>query len=334
VIPVRTLTPAYLARRGALSRLVWPSGQPVTMPTAVINSGHGYATAGDPNVLQVDTLTCPFRGPFDVASNTASVDVVHPRAPLNRAVVLHGGHDQLYWQDLDGGNIQAMCAALVAAGFHVIGLEMPVMGYNPDLVCNGYGIGVHDDFRTYEASVGPLAVPALRWFVEPVVQAINYCAASFSFASIDMIGMSGGGWATDFCSALDVRIRRSVNVFGSLPFDLRSLIFEPVTPTNPDAHGDYEQQSTRPWWPLLGGLEEILYVIGCFEPGRQRTQILGLHDTAFPIDAIVPQCEAYTAWVASQVPAGNAVFTIDATTTTHQFSPWAIPRIVATLTAP
>ena len=73
-----------------------------------------------------------------------------------------------------------------------------------------------------------------------------------------MIGISGGGWTTTLCAAIDTRIKHSYPVAGTLPIYLRSECFR--------NWGDYEQS--------LPGL----YMMGSNSTGRKQFQILNQYD--------------------------------------------------------
>ena len=62
----------------------------------------------------------------------------------------------------------------------------------------------------------------LKFFIEPIVVAINTALANGTFKDIAMMGASGGGWSTVLAAAVDPRIGKSVSVSGSLPLFLPS----------------------------------------------------------------------------------------------------------------
>ena len=59
---------------------------------------------------------------------------------------------------------------------------------------------------------------AMRKFIAPVAVTLNTLAARYR--SVDMVGLSGGGWTTVVAAAVDQRIRRSYPVAGSWPIYL------------------------------------------------------------------------------------------------------------------
>lgn len=109
-----------------------------------------------------------------------------PDLPNGKLAIWHVGHNEDAFAE-GAEPIQAM----LAAGYHVIGLNMPPEPHS--------------------------AIPTLRPFLEPVALSMNYAQAQ-GFDSAMMAGFSGGGWTTTVYAALDPRITRSVPIAGSMPF--------------------------------------------------------------------------------------------------------------------
>ena len=82
-----------------------------------------------------------------------------------------------------------------------------------------------------------------------------------------MIGISGGGWTTTLCAAIDTRIQHSYPVAGSLPLFLRSECSRDW--------GDYEQ--SLPGFYRIANYPE-LYMMGSNGIGRKQFQILNQYD--------------------------------------------------------
>ena len=125
--------------------------------------------------------------------------------------------------------------ALRDAGFAVLVVNMPQLGENSALPS---GSRSHD-------SLGGADYP-LRYFVEPVMVALNWLCLLREWEDVRMVGLSGGGWTTVLVAALDERITSSVAVAGSMPPDLRDQ--------DPGSYGDLEQRLTY-------GLELDLYAL-------------------------------------------------------------------------
>jgi hypothetical protein len=111
----------------------------------------------------------------------------------------------------------------------------------------------------------------IRFFVEPVVVALNHAAGNYRYRDVCMTGISGGGWTTHLCAAIDPRIRLSVPVAGSLPMYLR---------TGPCANGSLGDDEQT--WPALykdtaSWLD--LYILGGYGPGRAQVHVLNKYDS-------------------------------------------------------
>ena len=52
----------------------------------------------------------------------------------------------------------------------------------------------------------------MRYFIEPVVLAVNYATQTLGYKNIVMLGLSGGGWTTTLASAIDSRIQVSLSM--------------------------------------------------------------------------------------------------------------------------
>lgn len=104
-------------------------------------------------------------------------------------VIVHQGHVAT----LTAIGVDTLIAELFAAGYAVVGCLMP-------------------DLAHHDGSI-PLAN-----FLRPVHAAINHAFATLpTLKKVCMTGLSGGGWTTTLCAALDRRIVRSIPVAGSLP---------------------------------------------------------------------------------------------------------------------
>jgi hypothetical protein len=111
----------------------------------------------------------------------------------------------------------------------------------------------------------------IKYFLEPVVRAVNYAQQVLHLQSVYMIGISGGGWTTTLVAALDPRIRFSFPVAGSLPFYLRRR----DRPCPSRIKGDREQYHP-PLYAIADYLD--LYVLGAYGRGRGQLQVLNQYD--------------------------------------------------------
>lgn len=145
------------------------------------------------------------------------ITVSAPTSPNGALVIYHTGHEGFTDRD------RAAISTFLKAGYTVWRLDLPLIGQQPE------GVSV------YLPSFGDLTIREhrqmayldeiteghpLRYFVEPVIAAINQAKAE-RFAPVFMVGLSGGGWITILTAALDTRLDASYPVAGGLPLSLR-----------------------------------------------------------------------------------------------------------------
>jgi hypothetical protein len=133
--------------------------------------------------------------------------------------------------------------------------------------------------------------PPIEQYYEPILDLIDSLPED---TSIFMIGLSGGGWTTTFCTALSDRIIRGYSVAGDIPLDLRE----------PDEMGDWEQVNL-PWsYCELYAMAEgrLLHIFNQFDPC----------------------CFAYSG---TEEELGTP-FAIDSTHQEHKISEWALNYII------
>jgi hypothetical protein len=138
----------------------------------------------------------------------------YPEAPLRRSdtlVIHHQGHNSPC--NVSGGDpdFDSTVDWLNQLGYDVFNLHMPLYQVNQvqGVPCD------HELFAKWEAE----GVSVFRFFLEPVVRAINYATKELGYKQIVMMGLSGGGWTTTLLGALDHRIALSMPVAGSVPCD-------------------------------------------------------------------------------------------------------------------
>ena len=108
----------------------------------------------------------------------------------------------------------------------------------------------------------------VKYFIEPVIIALNYINETFDYSSVSMVGISGGGWTTTLAAAVDTRIGYSFPVAGSYPIYLRS--------NSQRDWGDYEQNVPE-LYKNVNYLE--LYVLGSHGENRKQIQIINQFDS-------------------------------------------------------
>ncbi|HMJ85702.1 MAG TPA: hypothetical protein VK504_21115 [Vicinamibacterales bacterium] len=310
------------ATRRRLIQYTWGAPTlPSTLATTVTRSytGPSYRTdytGGLAHCSRVDRYMCTTLG-----GATSEAHLLYPPpgvAPLNRLLLMHGGH-VCYWDyppgSGDNTNEVGVIDRFLVAGWNVLGVSQPSWPYNPadttitwpDTTVHVYPQGGAHDFSNAEA----VGMRTMRLFLDGALFSLNQAIADLHPARVAMSGISGGGWSTDWLAAVDTRIQRSYPVCGSVPYDVRALI-------GGSAVGDFEQAEARPWWAsdVIGtraGLDRtlIVYALGCFDTGRRRVQTLVDGDTVYTAAGHHAAITAYAAQVDALVPPGQHAVRID-----------------------
>jgi hypothetical protein len=207
--------------------------------------------------------------------------------------------------------------ALLKEGYAVLAFSMPI--YNPDgaPTVELPGIG-NQILESHESMLGLLDRP-FRFFLEPLVVALNYAEDQYGYDTVYMTGLSGGGWTTTVYAALDPRVRRSFPVAGSVPNYLR---------VGYEGLGDAEQD--EPGFYRIANYEE-LYVMGSHGENRAQLQILNRYDACCFYGL------RFTNWVdkvaskVEQLGAGSYSFFLDETHHEHKTSRAALAAILDSL---
>ncbi len=181
-----------------------------------------------------------------------------PKRKNNKLMIYQQGHRGDFYKGMK------TISFFLNNGFSVVAFSMPLLGMNnqPLVDLPEFGkikLTAHEQLKF-------LPDGGIKYFIEPIIYSINY-VEKFDYDAIHMIGISGGGWTTTLCAAIDTRIVHSYPVAGSLPMFLRSECSRDW--------GDYEQ--------TLLGLYRIanyleLYMMGSNGPGRKQFQILNQYD--------------------------------------------------------
>jgi hypothetical protein len=322
------------AKRSALRSFIWgnlgfPSGK---MPS----SQRILSTSPVGNIINLQTVQA-----LTISMESGQSTVAYHFLPVNRfnrLVIVHQGHscDLDDGQDPGSAGIARTISNLVASGFSVLAMNMPhlrpgnaEMGLAPQ--CDG------DHPALFNLATSGGSSP-LKFFIEPVVVALNFLGSSQSlvrYTDFNMIGLSGGGWTTTLAAAVDPRIKLSFPVAGTVPMFLR------VEPYNHDIEQFlpqlYGQRS-----PFLNGVAGYmdLYLLGATGPGRRQHQILNRHDNCCfgegnhvasvlgPFDPAVRNYEARLKTAVSQVGSGAFRLIIDETSFVHQISNNALFNVI------
>lgn len=149
-------------------------------------------------------------------------------------VIYHDGHHDGVKGKVDDGGIKIINQSLTA-GCDVLYAPMPVFGAVHDAISADTDFGAIR-IRDSHDRIGLLTnsrLNAMSIMLDHIRGGMNYAVAQKAYATIAMIGLSGGGWATTLYAALDDRIDVSMSVAGTMPMALRSV--------DPRNWGDWEQ---------------------------------------------------------------------------------------------
>lgn len=236
----------------------------------------------------------------------------NPKSKKNRVVLYHQGH---------GGDFikgKSVIKKFLDNGYSVLAFSMPLTGMNSTPLVNLSKFGFlklteHDHMKF----LNPVSGYPVKYFIEPIVVAINYLKQNFKYEDITMVGLSGGGWTTTLAAAVDSRITKSFPVAGSYPIYLRS--------ESKRDWGDWEQVIPA----LLRNSNFLeMYVLGAYGEGRKQIQVINKYDAC---------CFAGTKWktyyseVSNRVKElgkGNWDLWIDDTHKEHKISEYILKRIL------
>jgi len=246
-------------KRKQLVEFLWGlKSLPTSLPD-VINFKHQDDRYNDlNNLLRIDRLIVQME--YDL--NSVIYHFI-PKKSNNRVILYHQGH---------GGDMflgKVVINNFLDKGYAVVGFSMPLLGGNnrPDVDLKHLGwfqLERHEEIKL----LSPKRGHPLKFFIEPVIDVINYLEGNFDYELLSMTGISGGGWTTTLAAAVDERIIASFPVAGTVPIYLRS--------GNSTDFGDWEQ--TVPELLRIANYLE-LYVLGASGHGRSQTQILNLYDS-------------------------------------------------------
>ncbi|TQM01001.1 hypothetical protein FB559_6744 [Actinoallomurus bryophytorum] len=296
------------ARRARLIAYVWKrAGLPTRLPRVQTDVSVPLLTAL-PHLRRVDELSVPL-----AYGMSSKVYHVLPRPPGNgRLAVYHNGHGEPL------GTMLTTVAPLLQRGYSVQIHAMPYMHWNAPSPAE-LGETSHDEFARRESA----SFSALTFFLEPVAVALNHAVRVHRPTSVQMVGLSGGGWTTTVYAAIDPRVTRSYPVAGSLPPYLRG-----ASPNAASSIGDWEQRGdTLPGFYGVAGYLD-LYVMAATGPGRRQLQILNRFDSCCFSGIGHRSYVAAVAHRAGLIGGGGWDLQEDATHDGHTISPYALSVIL------
>ena len=242
-----------LEKRQQLIRYIWQADSlPLSkLPSTVERRIDDSRYLGLDNLERIDRLTVT----MDYGVNSIAY-LFHPQRTNKRLVIYHEGHSgDFIWG-------RETIQFFISKGYAVLALAMPLLGMNgqPAIADQGYPVSLYEHGSLRLLETGRFS--PIQFFVEPVTVALNWANRNFTYESIAMVGISGGGWTTTLYAALDPRVARSYPVAGSLPLEL-------------EASGDYEQ-ILPDLYRTADYLE--LYALGSHGDGRSQIQVLNRYD--------------------------------------------------------
>ncbi|MCX5537069.1 hypothetical protein OG785_41705 [Streptomyces sp. NBC_00006] len=296
---------------------VWKSADG-KLPDALPKVQQGVAAPELPaftGLRRIDRLTAEL--PYGLLTH---MYLLLPRraAAHGRFALYHNGHGE----PLD--TMQRTAQALIDAGYGVLLCAMPLYHWNPKEMRSATDpdtvvtVGNHNEFEPWETP----EFSTLRLFLEPLALGVNHLRHTYDPPSLQMIGLSGGGWATTVYPALDPRVTRSYPTAGSLPFFLRSAPPKP-SPTT----GDWEQRLDR--HPAFYGICDWpdLYALAAVGRNRRQLQILNRFDACCFNGVGHRSYEPVVRQRVQVIGNGHWELLEDATHEEHTISPYALDVI-------
>lgn len=289
--------------RAALRRAIWGEHRPPRVAVEDIVLGVTIPGLQGLPALRTDVVQVRQQYGLD-----ARVYHFHPRQPNGGVVLYYCGHGQ------DLIQARGILNAFLSAGYAVVGFYMPLEGPNaaPVVILDGIGpmrLRSHDQMVYLDHPI--------RFFLDPVLAMIAYLEAKRPSRDLAMLGLSGGGWATTLCAALEPRIRRSYPVAGTLPLALREADW-----------GDYEQ--TTPEVYRVADYPD-LYLLGAAGAGRGQLQVLNQYDPSCFWGLRHQVYEGLVQRVLRRLGPGRFTVLHDAGHRRHMLSPAAMRRVLADL---
>jgi hypothetical protein len=298
------------------SRVV--SAEEIVIPEPPLVIPSWINTIGSDNLGQVDRIDIA----MDYQMHSYAYHLHPKNDSVNRLLIFQMGHSD----DILTAGGRETIKYFLDKGFDVVTFWMPVFGENTrtaydipvyDTYTFSTGTGGHDEMgAVLENSDGSF----IRFFVEPVFVVINYAKSQYDYRDINMTGVSGGGWTTHVCAAMDPRIELNFPVAGSLPIYLRE------GPCPNGSAGDAEQV-----WPAL--FEEIaswldVYILGGYGDGRGQIHILNQYDACCFWGVNYETFEPYVTEAVNDLGAGYYYVYLDSSHSEHKISDPAIEQVI------
>jgi hypothetical protein len=204
-------------------------------------------------------------------------------------------------------------------GYFVLALNMPLVGMNsrPVVILDRIGrfkLEAHDHLKFISRPI--------KYFLEPIIVALNYLTKEYAFRDISIIGISGGGWTATLVAAIDTRISKSFPVAGTYPIFLRSDC--------PRDYGDFEQTLPE-LYRIVDYLD--LYIMGSYGKGREQVQIINQYDPCCFAGIKYRMYEAIVSEAVQKLGEGKFWVLLDDTHRTHKISLFTLNTVLKELEA-
>lgn len=295
--------------RKKLIKIVWDKeGFPYQkLPDTVIKNVRAQQYPGLQNVKQINKIIDTLE--YGFVSNI--YHFIPENGDNNKVMIYHHGHGGIVPEGLHTFD------SLLLSGYHVIGVNMPLLGENNqpevDLPTTGKIKITNHDIMVFLERPYPV-------FFEPIRTAINYLNTTIQPQVIHMMGLSGGGWTTQLYAAIDTSIQRSYPVAGSIPMDIRFYSFRDL--------GDMEQHDPRIYSKV--SYPEI-YVLGAYGKNRGQLQVLNSTDPCCFSAELGQYFESSIVSKVNTLGHGQFNLFIDTTHDEHRVSPAAVHQIMSDL---
>lgn len=197
-------------------------------------------------------------------------------------------------------------------GYHVVAMAMPLAWPNSMLV-DGAAYQSPVAGHNFLGSLETEKLCPIKFFVEPVCAVLNLLSKDFN--ACYMIGLSGGGWTTMVCAALDTRISQSFNVAGGLPVNLRN---------KPKDKGDWEQVHIG-LYNIASYLD--LYILGSIGKNRKCVLVFNKYDSCCFSGTLYEKWGSDVGKIVKKLGGHYEVYS-DTTHKSHIISVWTREKII------
>ena len=243
--------------RESLNKFLWNSNSlPKTLPNQIEFDIKDSRYDDIKNLESIDKFTIT----MEHGVNSYSY-FFKPITTNNKLILYHQGHDGDFF------NGKNTIQFFLDNEYTVLAFSMPLLGLNEQPIIDHSQFGQikltsHNHLKFLETdNYTPLGL-----FLKPPIISLNYIKENFTFDSISMVGISGGGWTTMMMAAMDTRIDQSFSIAGSYPIFLR---------TEAKNFGDYEQTNSK-LYEIANYLD--LYTIASYGENRKFIQIFNKFD--------------------------------------------------------